>query len=241
MDLNGVPPSATLVSPTNLQSAPLNSQVILEFNELIDATPFLSGTQSPVEFTVRRTRPDGSGGNECDPQSQPQTLAGAQALSFDAARGVSIVSFTPAQTLPGNVCIEVSVTNGVTDLSGRTAEPQVFQFLTEVVPLSDFEIIEEFDDEALLDADASAGSWTGGAAEFAQIGGDGGAQRRRGASVALLSRAEGDRERPDDRLRPGGRGAHRTRCPRHHRRRDRRRRRFRRRLSACEVEGRGSW
>ncbi|MEC9048736.1 MAG: hypothetical protein VYA51_12045, partial [Planctomycetota bacterium] len=99
--------------------------------------------------------------------------AGAQALSFDAARGVSIVSFTPAQTLPGNVCIEVSVTNGVTDLSGRTAEPQVFQFLTEVVPLSDFEIIEEFDDEALLDADASAGSWTGGAAEFAQIGGDG--------------------------------------------------------------------
>lgn len=173
VDLNGVPPSATLVSPTNLQSAALNSQIILEFNELIDATPFLSGTQSPVEFTVRRTRPDGSGGSECDPQSQPQTLAGSQALSFDAARGVSIVSFTPAQTLPGNVCIEVSVTNGVTDLSGRTAEPQVFQFLTEVVPLSDFEIIEEFDDEALLDTDASAGTWAGGSAQFAQIGGDG--------------------------------------------------------------------
>ena len=35
VDLNGVPPSATLVSPTNLQSAPLNSQVILEFNCLL--------------------------------------------------------------------------------------------------------------------------------------------------------------------------------------------------------------
>ena len=173
VDLNGVPPSATLVSPTNLSAAPLNSQIILEFNELIDATPFLSGTLSPVEFTVRRTRPDGSGGFECDPQSQPQTLAGTQALSFDAARGVSIVAFTPAQPLPGNVCIEISVTNGVADLSGRTAEPQTFAFQTVVVPLSNFEIVEEFDDELLLDANNSAGTWTGGAAQFAQIGGDG--------------------------------------------------------------------
>jgi len=175
VDLNGVPPAAVLVSPTNLVSAPLNSEILLEFNELIDATPFLSGTQSPIEFSVRRTMPVAAPGTgfACDPQSQPQALAGSQVLSFDAARGVSLVSFTPAQTLPGNVCIEISVTNGVTDLSGRTASPQLFQFLTEVVPLSDFEIIETFDDEALLDADASAGVWDGGSAQFAEIGGDG--------------------------------------------------------------------
>ena len=173
IDINGVPPSASLLSPTNLQSAPLNSQILLEFNELIDATPFLSGLLSPVEFTVRRTRPAASGGYECDPQSQPQALAGSQSLSFDAARGVSILSFTPAQELPGNVCIEVSVTNGVADLSGKTAAPQVFQFLTEVVPLSDFEIVESFDDETLLDIESSAGSWSAGSAQFARIGGDG--------------------------------------------------------------------
>lgn len=173
VDLNGVPPSATLVSPTNLEAAPLDSEIVLEFNELIDATPFLSGQNSPVEFTVRRTRPDGNGGTECDPESQPQTLAGSQALSFDAARGVSILAFTPAQELPGNVCIEISVTNGVADLSGRTAQPQVFAFKTVEVPLSDFEIIENFDDESQMDTDASAGTWTGGIAEFAEIGGDG--------------------------------------------------------------------
>ena len=173
VDLNGVPPSAALVSPTNLQAAPLNSEIVLEFNELIDATPFLSGTQSPVEFSIRGTIDDGNGGFVCDPASQAQSLAGSQSLSFDAARGVSILAFTPAQTLPGNVCIEISVTNGVTDLSGRSAEPQVFSFQTVVVPLSDFEIEENFNDEAKLDVDASAGTWSGGVAEFAQIGGDG--------------------------------------------------------------------
>ncbi|MCK5943322.1 MAG: hypothetical protein KAI24_15180, partial [Planctomycetes bacterium] len=175
VDLNGVPPSATLVSPSGpqLEAAPLDTEIVLEFNELIDATPFLSGSQSPVEFTVRRTRPDGNGGFECDPESQPQTLAGSQALSYDAARGVSILAFTPAQALPGNVCVEISVTNGVADLSGRSAQPQVFSFRTIVVPLSDFEIIESFDDESNLDVDASGGTWSGGVASFAQIGGDG--------------------------------------------------------------------
>ncbi len=173
IDLNGVPPSATLISPTNLEAAPLDSEIVLEFNELIDATPFLSGTQSPVEYSVRRTRPDGNGGTECDPASQPQPLAGSQSLSFDAARGVSLLAFSPAQLLPGNVCIEISVTNGVTDLSGRTAQPQVFAFKTIVVPLTNFEIVEEFADDSQLDAESSGGQWGGGFATFAQIGGDG--------------------------------------------------------------------
>lgn len=175
VDLNGVPPSATLVVPTTslLTAAPLDTEVQIEFNELIDATPFLTGTQSPVAFTVRRTRPDGNGGFECDPESTPQTLGGTQSLTFDASRGVSVLNFVPAQDLPGNVCVEVSVTDGVTDLSGTPAQAQVFVFRTIVVPLVDQEIIEEFDDDLLLDTDASAGAWAGGVATFFGIGGDG--------------------------------------------------------------------
>ncbi len=175
VDLNGVPPSATLVVPTTslLTAAPLDTEVRLEFNELIDATPFLTGTLSPVAFTVRRTRPDGNGGFECDPESSPQTLAGSQALTFDASRGISVLNFVPSQDLPGNVCIEVSVTDGVTDLAGTPAQPQVFVFRTIIVPLTDEEIIENFDDNLMLDVDASAGDWAGGVATFANIGGDG--------------------------------------------------------------------
>ena len=175
VDLNGVPPSATLVVPNGAQinSASRDTQIQVEFNELVDVTPFLTGTLSPVAFSVRRTRPAAGGGFECDPVSQPQTLAGSQALSFDAARGVSVLNFVPSQELPGNVCVEVTITDGVTDLSGQPAQPQVFVFKTEVVALSPFEIEEDFADNLQLDADASAGDWGGSEAVFSEIGGDG--------------------------------------------------------------------
>jgi hypothetical protein len=174
VDQNGVPPRATLIVPTPNQAsaAPLDTDIQLEFNELIDFTPFLSGTQSPVTFAVRRTRASLSGGRECDPNSAPQTLPGTQSLTFDAARSVSVLSFRPSQLLPGNVCIEVGITDGVRDLSGRTAQPQTFTFLTQVVPLTDFTIRERFDDNLQLDPDASAATWGGGFATFARIGGD---------------------------------------------------------------------
>lgn len=175
IDLNGVPPRATLTIPTanQLTSAPRETDIQLEFNELIDATPFLSGTQSPVVFTVRRNRPAAGGGFECDPASQPQTLTGTQSLSFDAARGVSVLSFRPTQPLPGNVCVEISVTDGVTDLSGKPAQPQTFSFRTVVVPLAEFEIVEEFQNDDQLDVESSAARWGGDAAQFLAIGGDG--------------------------------------------------------------------
>ncbi|MCB9877375.1 MAG: hypothetical protein H6835_07215 [Planctomycetes bacterium] len=174
-DLNQSPPSAILISPptSQIDAAPLDAAIRLEFNELIDATPFLSGTQSPVEFGVRRTRAASGGGYECDPTSSLQTLSGTQSLSFDAARSVSILTFTPTQALPGNVCIEINVTDVVTDLSGHPAMPQSFVFRTVVVPLADFEITESFDDNLHFDADGSAGEWGSGTASFAKIGGDG--------------------------------------------------------------------
>lgn len=175
IDLNGVPPRAELTIPTanQIDSAPRDTDIQIEFNELIDATPFLSGTQSPVVFTVRRNRPAAAGGFECDPASQPQTLTGTQSLSFDAARGVSVLSFRPTQTLPGNVCVEINVTDGVTDLSGKPAQPQTFAFRTVVVPLMEFDVTEEFQTDDQLDVEHSAARWGGNAAQFLAIGGDG--------------------------------------------------------------------
>lgn len=175
IDLNGVPPSATLVLPTPAQvnSAPRDTDIILEFNELIDATPFISGTQSPVTFNVRRNRPAAAGGFECDPASQPQVLNGSQFLDFDPARSVSVLTFRPTTILPGNICVEIDVTSGVQDLAGRPAQPQTFSFRTVVVPLVEDDLTEEFDADTFFDADASAGQWGGGLASFSRIGGDG--------------------------------------------------------------------
>jgi hypothetical protein len=174
-DLNGVPPRATMVVPTQSQltAAPRDTAVVLEFNEMIDATPFLAGGLTPVTFGVRRTRPAAAGGTECDPFSAPQPLGGTQTLDFDAGRGISILTFRPVQQLPGNVCVEVNVTDGVTDLSGKPAQPQVFTFKTVVVPLVEASITENFDDDTFLDAEASAAQWGGGVATFLAIGGDG--------------------------------------------------------------------
>lgn len=175
VDLNGVAPRAVMVSPppSQLASAPRDVEIVLEFNEMIDATPFLSGSQSPISFAVRRTREGFGGARECDPNSQLLTLNGSVRVDFDAARGISTVSFSPAQTLPGNICVEINTTDQVADLSGRSATPQTFSFLTEVVPLTETSRTEHFDDDAFLDIDASASQWGGGEATFARIGGDG--------------------------------------------------------------------
>jgi hypothetical protein len=175
IDLNGVPPRATLTvpPPERVTSAPLDTLIVLEFNEMIDATPFLGGTQTPVTFTVRRNRETTGGGWECNPNSAQQPLTGTQSLDFDAGRGISVLTFHPVQALPGNVCVEINVTDGVADLSGRPAQPQTLTFLTEVVPLTDHSIVEEFDNADKLDADASGATVSGGSVHFASIGGDG--------------------------------------------------------------------
>jgi hypothetical protein len=181
VDVNGVAPSATLVTPNALQlaSAPRDTLIQLEFNEIIDATPFVSGV-SPVIFSVRRTRDAVGGGRECDSGSQPLSLIGGQRLDY--LRDRAVLTFTPAADLPPNVCIEISVTDGVVDLSGRPAQPQTFSFLTEQVPLVEDSLTEAFDNDLFLDKDASAATWSGGVASFAKIGGDG----RHGAFVPTI-------------------------------------------------------
>ncbi|MCU0864793.1 MAG: Ig-like domain-containing protein [Planctomycetes bacterium] len=175
VDLNGVAPRADLVVPpsSQLEAAPLDTDIVLQFNELVDATPFIGGGQIPVEYTIRRTLVNASGVRECNPASAPQTLTGTAVLDFDAGSGRSLLTFRPTAALPSDVCIEISVTDGVRDLSGRPAQPQVFSFRTLALPRVDLPLVEEFIGAEQLETDASSGNWGGGFATFAQIGGDG--------------------------------------------------------------------
>ena len=175
VDLNGIAPRATLLVPPQgqLAAAPRDTEIVLEFNEMVDATPFLGGTQIPVNFSIRRNRIGLSGERECDPNSAPQPLAGTPVLDFDAGTGRSTLTFRPTQQLPGDVCIEIAVTDGVRDLSGRPAQPQQFTFRTVVVPLTDTPLVEEFQNADNLDADGSAATWGNGFVTFLQVGGDG--------------------------------------------------------------------
>lgn len=177
VDLNGVAPRATLISPPSAQwnGAPRNIDIVLEFNELIDATPFLGGI-GPVTFQVRRTiltaDPNDGEARDCDPASELAPLGGTSTVRFDAARGISVLTFKPSTILPANVCIEIGVGSGVQDISGRPAQPQQFTFKTEQVPLQSVPVTEEFDTTQFFDDEASAATWGNGEAAFARIGGD---------------------------------------------------------------------
>lgn len=175
IDLNGVPPAARMLTPRILNGAPRDSVIVLEFNELIDITPFLgtSGASSPIVFAARRTRTGANNEIECSPISQPVVLAGTSRVTTDPQRGVSVVTFTPATILPGSLCVEVNVTDRVRDLSGRAATPQVFQFITETAQTVELDYTQEFDEEDDLDRNASSGTWGNGVATFGAIGGDG--------------------------------------------------------------------
>jgi len=171
-DLNGVPPAAKLVSPgiDQLDAAPVDTIIQLEFNEMVDITPFLSG--SPVTFRTRGAFL-GPNGLECDGNSSIVDLSGSPRLDFDSARGVSVLSLRPQGGLSGGACVEIHVTGQVVDLAGKPAQPQTFRFFTEVLPLAEADIVEEFDDDVFIDRDRSGGVWSGGVATFAAIGGDG--------------------------------------------------------------------
>lgn len=177
VDLNGVPPRAELVSPTQSTNVSQDVTIQLRFNEAIDVTPFLgtNAANGPIVFALRRTRENTTTGQrECSPTSDPVPMVGSPRVDLDPVDGVSIVTFRPTQPLPGNICCQISVTDRVRDLSGRPAQPQLFQFITVATPPGPPQVIAEpFDNDANLDREASSGTWSGGFADFGLIGGDG--------------------------------------------------------------------
>lgn len=177
IDLNEACPQAKLETPSNTTSAPTTTVIVVRFNEILDPSPFIGATEQtkPIQYRVKKTQETspGSGIYVCRPSSLPTELQGHPRLSVDPVRQETVVTFQPQEELPGNVCVEVVLTQRVLDLAGVEACPQTLSFVTEFIGVQERRVIEDFANDGSLDKPASAGTWSNKTVTFANIGGDG--------------------------------------------------------------------
>ncbi|MCB9869648.1 MAG: hypothetical protein H6837_07305 [Planctomycetes bacterium] len=180
VDLDQAPPRARLVSPSVTADVKADAVIIVEFSEIIDITPFQGSTTqtSPVEYLIRKTmaKPGGKPNERiCDPNFNPQILEGLPEAENISGPGLAFtrVTLRPSVPLPSQICVEVNITNRISDLAGTAAEPQTFSFTTEILAVGEIEIAERFASDSQLDKQASSGIWSGGKALPPVIGGSG--------------------------------------------------------------------
>lgn len=175
LDEDQQPPRVTLVAPTNLTSAPVDTTVVLRWSELIDTTALrgLLGATTPVRFTLRRTFTVG-GVRYCDRDGTGIVLEGLPQLDTQTVNGVlvTVLTFRPPVTLPGESCLEVMVSADVRDLSGRAGETTVFRILTESGVSTPISFHETFATSEFFDPELSSNPWSNGARP-GLLGGDG--------------------------------------------------------------------
>jgi hypothetical protein len=166
------PPTVTLVSPTNLIGIPLDPTIVLRFSELIDTAPLQSplSASSPILVLLRPTLPTG----ECNRDAEAIVLEGLPQLSTEVVNGrdVTVVTFRPSVTLPGDSCVIVGVTADLRDLSGRAAIPAQFEMITVTGVSVPLQVTETFATPAGQEELVSGGVWNNGARP-GLIGGDG--------------------------------------------------------------------
>ncbi len=174
-DLDGQPPVGTMISPASTTGVPTSVTIILAFSEILDVQPFQGATTAtaPVLYRLRRTRPKAGGGVECDPAQPAVDLGGVPQAIVDPINKTTQVVLKPTVQLPGGVCVEVEVTDRVTDLSGKPAARRVFSFITDAGQPQEFEVSESFGTGGQLDPAYSSGSWGNGSAKPGVIGGHG--------------------------------------------------------------------
>src|SRR5690606_17041096 len=101
-------------------------------------------------------------------------LSGAPRLTNDSVRGVTLLTFDPVEDLPRGSCLEVQVTATVRDLAGTRAAPETFRFVIQAGnPPPPTPLQWTFDNDLDMDRERSGGTWSGGKAVFAAVGGDG--------------------------------------------------------------------
>jgi hypothetical protein len=164
VDLDGEPPTARLLSPATTSDVDPATQVVLEFSEIIDATPFLTSTfgSEPVRVLVARAEAAG-GSRRCNPTAKAVQVRGAWDVVNDPIRQVTTLMFRNQQPIPRGVCVVVDVSTATVDVSGRPSPGQRFEYVTIPGTTSALSIEERFADDLHFDADASGGSWVGGA------------------------------------------------------------------------------
>ncbi|MCA8942547.1 MAG: hypothetical protein KDB80_08340 [Planctomycetes bacterium] len=176
VDLDGQPPSASVLSPTSCPTeSSRDSQFVLKFSEIIDQAPFIlnpNGEDAPVQFLLLPRNLDGTC-NTSGGSTQPPLIFGSFRLDDDPVGGFTVMTFTPSQSLPGNRCVEARITGRTRDLAGIPALPQSFFFCIDSSSQIVDSIVENFDDATNLDVTRSAGRWENGFGTFFKIGGDG--------------------------------------------------------------------
>jgi hypothetical protein len=174
IDLDGNPPQGSLITPSSTTNVPRNTPIVVEFSEIIDATPFLRSTpqDSPIRVRLRRTI-SGQNGAECNSLAEATLLPGTWRVVNDTARQRSVATFGNTAELPSNICVQVEITNSIRDLAGTAALPQTFQFITAAASQTLQSRVEDFRNDLQLERSGSSGTWGGNRAVPGQLGGSG--------------------------------------------------------------------
>lgn len=178
VDLDGQAPQAELIAPAVTVDVATDSQIVVRFSELIDLSQFQGGSTqvSPILYQIRKSIEDPNDPSQrvCDPNFTPVLIGGVPVATVRATNPPTTeIALQPAIELPNEVCVEVTITEQVRDLSGRAAERRVFRFFTEAGTPEPVTLTETFATDQRMDRLASGGTWAGGRAVPATIGGGG--------------------------------------------------------------------
>ncbi|MCA8970621.1 MAG: hypothetical protein KDC95_12585 [Planctomycetes bacterium] len=170
VDADGKPPIGELVVPESLSNVKADSLIVVEFSESINTLPFQNGgTGGTILYKV--ALPDSTAPNGCSRRYFP--LPGTAALSEDPLTGRTRVVFRPSLLMPSEACVQVEITDQIRDLSGKSAESQVFDFVVESRSIVDQYIEETFAAAGKADKVRSGAAWGNGKLTVGRLGGSG--------------------------------------------------------------------
>lgn len=174
IDPNNRPPAGVLLAPTQTSDVDREVTIVVEFDEVIDVSGFQGATTAttPVLFRLRPTISN-NGVLQCDPNALAQPLPGVPRAFVDPASNKTQIVLKPSIVLPRAICVEVEITERVTDLAGIPATPRTFTFTTLDLGPEPKQIVETFTSSLQLDLTSSSGRWGNGEAVPGLIGGDG--------------------------------------------------------------------
>jgi hypothetical protein len=182
IDLDGQPPTAELLVPTATSEVDPRSPIVVRFSELINTSNFGINTEvSPIRYTLARSSTDPvSGALICpggaDAKEGPILIQGVPVASVEINGDVpqTVVTLQPAVSLPSGGCVYVWIQAGaVRDLAGTPSVESVFRFTLAAGSSEPQTVTETFASDQRLDRVASGGSWVGGVATPANLGGRG--------------------------------------------------------------------
>lgn len=169
-DFDERPPCAEMLIPKTNTGVSVNTSIVLEFTELINTSTLFdaNGNIDGVTFGIAQFDSNGI----CSSKQIP--LPGTYKVSVNQAAQRTVLSYFPSGALPGNVCIVMTVTEKVQDLSGKRSCRRVFTFKTGVTDVKKLAIVEDFSNPTLnADQLTNGAKWAAGAAKPVSLGGSG--------------------------------------------------------------------